>query len=259
MSSLLPSAPADDTICTHICDSSWYLLCRLSLAPWVAVSHALASPPATISSACVSFEVSPLPLPSFTRRSPPCCLLFICHLCPVVSILHATLNKQTLCPIAPSLRTLFFTCRLSTICHLRLNPSHPFFHLIIPCRLPLCLRPCYSSSPPAFELSYLEGFLLSALPLLTGCCPVSWTDMQLEVRACSVENIKSEAKPDRICLSQCHHLPRCCGLHWLTSPCPLQPFDYVYNSSRTVGEQQLDFDVSVLNLNVPVTAVCLQL
>lgn len=173
----------------------------------MAVSHAPASPPATISSACVSFEVCPPSLPSLTRRSPPCSLLVICHLCPVVSILHATLSKQTLCPMAPSLRTLFFTCSLSTICHLRLNPSHPFFHLIIPCRLPLCLRPCYSSPPPAFELSYLEGFLLSALPLLTGWCPVSWMDMQLEVRACSVENIKSEAKPDRICLSQCHHLP----------------------------------------------------
>lgn len=200
-----------------------------------------------ISSACVSFEVSALSFPSFKLCSPPRSLCFICHICHGVSILHATLNKQTICPITPSPRALFFTPSPSTICHLLLNLSHPFSHLIIPSRLPLCLRPCYtkqpSSSPSAFELSYLEGFLLSPLPLLTVWRSVSWMDMQLEVRVCSVQNIKSEAKPDRICLSQSHHLPRCCRLHWLTSPCPSQPFDYVYNSCLMVGEQQLHLDV----------------
>lgn len=132
-----------------------------------------ASPPGTVSSTREPLEVPP---PSFKPRSPPWSLFSICHICHVASILHATLNKQTICPIAPSPRALFFTSVLSAICHLRLNLSHPFSHLIIPSRLPPCLRPRYtkqhpppqSTSPPsAFELSYLEGFLLSPLPLLT--------------------------------------------------------------------------------------------
>lgn len=110
----------------------------------------------------------------------------------MASILHATLNKQTICPIVPSLRALFFTFVLSAICHLLLNLSHPFSHLIIPSRLPPCLRPVTPNSPPspssAFELSYLEGFLLSPLPLLTAWRSVSRMDMQLESE-CALQRI----------------------------------------------------------------------
>lgn len=182
-----------------------------------------------VSPAREPFEVPPLWLPSFKCGLPPWSPFFICHTCHVASILHDTLNKQTICPIGPSPRALFFTSSLSAICHLLLNLSH----LIIP-------SPLHRTAlQPAFELSYLEGFLLSlpsfdcvALRLTDGCA--------IGVRARSAENIKSEAEPGGVCLSQSHHLPRRCGLRWLTSPCPSQPFDYVYDSCLMVGEQQLD-------------------
>lgn len=115
----------------------------------VSVSQTVASPPATISSACLSFEVSPLSFPSVQLWSPRWSRLFICHICHVVSRLHATLNKQTICPIMPSLRALFFTSCLSTICHLLLNLSQPLSHLIIPSRLRSASVPVPPSSPPA--------------------------------------------------------------------------------------------------------------
>lgn len=134
---------------------------------------------------------------------------FICHLCHAPSILHAALKKQTVCPIAPSLRALFFTSSLPTICRLRMRLSHPSSPLVIPSGLRSASVPVAPRSPPpsppsAFELSYLEGFLLSPLPLLTVCCSVPWMDVPLEVRGRCVENMKSDAEPDRICLSQSH-------------------------------------------------------
>lgn len=166
------------------------LLCHSSLALSASVGPTAASPPGTASSTREPFQVPPL---SFKRRSPPWSLFFICHICHVASILHATLNKQIICPIVPSLRALFFPSILSAICHLLLNLSHPFSHLIIPSRLPPCLRPRYTKQPPpgppsAFELSYLEGFLLSPLPLLTAWRSVSWMDMQLESE-CALQRI----------------------------------------------------------------------
>lgn len=164
----------------------------------------MACPPATISSACVSFEVSPPSFPSVQLWSPRHSRFFICHICHVVSILHATLHKQTICPIMPSLRALFFPTSHPTICHLLLNLSQPFSHLVIPSRLLSASVPVTPNRPAARRLPlncHTWKDSSSLLCLFWLCCSVSLMDMPLEVRVRSVENIKSEAKPDRICLS----------------------------------------------------------
>lgn len=139
------SSPADDTIGAPICDSSSYLLCLLSVKRW---------PPLQLPSHLHVYRLkSLLCRPHRSSRS----LLapsrvFICHICRAVSILHATLNKQTICPITPSQRALFFTSSLSAICHLLLNLSQPFSHLVIPSRLRSASIPVPPNSPPAHRL-----------------------------------------------------------------------------------------------------------
>lgn len=143
------------------------------------VSQMVVSPPDTFSSACVPFEVSSLSFPSVRLWSPPRSRFFICHICHVVSILHATLNKQTICPITPSLQALFFTSSLSTICHLLPNLSQPLSHLIIPSRLRSASVPVPPNSPPAHRLplnchTWKDSFSLLCLFWLCAALSRGW-------------------------------------------------------------------------------------
>lgn len=80
-----------------------------------------------------------------------------------------------------------------------------FSHLIIPSRLTPCPTTVISSTPTNSPLQVYHlplnchtcyFFLLSSLPLSAAWCSASQMDMQFWVRACAVQNIKSEAQPD---------------------------------------------------------------
>lgn len=166
------SSPADDTVAALICDSSSYLLCLLSVKRW---------PPLQLPSHLHVYRLKSLLHPPHQSNR---CLLalsrfFICHICRAVSILHATLNKQTICPITSSLRASFFTSSLSAICHLLLNLSEPFSHLVIPSRLRSASVPVPPNSPPARRLplscrTWKDSFSLLCLLWLCAAPSPGW-------------------------------------------------------------------------------------
>lgn len=128
-------SPADDT---PVCDANTCWAARQSNAG--------------LPSMCVCSRLSSV-APIGPAAVPPsrCSRFFTCHICHVGgSLLHAALNKQTICPLAPSLRALCFP---SSRPHHLSSPAESVAAVLAP-RYPLqaalCLRPrLRQNGPPA--------------------------------------------------------------------------------------------------------------